>query len=111
MHPCTQPFRADALQGQPFGCPDSLLANPSNLLGFSAPMLSVAQIKRPPLRAAFLFVWRREGDFVTPKPRKAFQREPSPGMVPWMVPNYAIGQRGQPSTELHKPEPPARLAL
>jgi len=30
LHPCTQPFRACALQGQPFGCPDSLLANPSN---------------------------------------------------------------------------------
>ena len=66
VHPCTQPFRADALQGQPFGCPDSLPANPSNPSGFSAPMLSVAQIKRPPLRAAFLFVWRREGDRIDP---------------------------------------------
>lgn len=61
--------------------------------------------------AALLFVWRREGDFVTPKPRKAFQREPSSDVVPWMVPNYAIRQRGQPSTELHQPEQPARLAL
>jgi len=38
VHPCTQPFRACALQGQTFVCPDSLLANPSNpRRGFSSP--------------------------------------------------------------------------
>ena len=29
--------------------------------------------------------WRREGDFVTPKPCKALRRGPSEGMVPSMV--------------------------
>ena len=49
-----------ALQGQPFGCPDSLLANPSNPRGFCQPTLCARYAKRP--FRGVLCIWRREWD-------------------------------------------------
>ena len=49
-----------ALQGQPFGCPDSLQANPSNPRGFCQPTLSARYAKRP--FRGVLCIWRREWD-------------------------------------------------
>ena|GEM_PF-2065632 len=45
-----------------FGCPDLLLQIRRTPAGGLIRRLSASQTKKPPLRAAFSFIWRREGD-------------------------------------------------
>ena len=67
VHPCTQPFRACALQGQTFVCPDLLLQIRRTPVGGSRPPIRPDKKKRAAQWAALFFLSGGEGGIRTPE--------------------------------------------
>lgn len=57
--------------------------------------LGVAQTKRPPRRAAFSCVWRREGEVLIRRPHSLTARETQTGRVSFVVFRHCSLDRGE----------------